>query len=102
MKCRVLFVGATDGLCSPMAEAMLRWLDSEHFEARSAGTICGELHPLAVQVLKEIGIDLGQATPKSVQQSPDEEFHQDAIPDVRTERTVFHDFGDRGRHRSRI
>ena len=74
MKCRVVFVSATNGLNSPMAEAMLRWLDSEHFEARSAGTICGELHPLAVQVLKEIGIDLGQALPKSVQQLPDEEF----------------------------
>jgi ArsR family transcriptional regulator len=57
-----------------MAEAMLRWLDSEHFEARSADTICGELHPLAVQVLKEIGIDLGQTTRKSVQQLPDKEF----------------------------
>jgi ArsR family transcriptional regulator len=57
-----------------MAEAMLKWLDSEHFEARSAGTICGELHPLTVEVLKETGIDLRQKTPKSLQQLPDEEF----------------------------
>jgi protein-tyrosine-phosphatase len=42
--------------------------------AISAGTTCGQLHPLTVEVLKEIGIDLGQKTPESVQQSPDEEF----------------------------
>jgi ArsR family transcriptional regulator len=74
LKYRVFFVCATNGLYSSMAEAMLRWLDSEHFEARSAGTICRELHPMAGQVVKEIGIDLGQTTPKSVQQLPDEEF----------------------------
>jgi len=74
LKCRVLFVCATNGLHSPMAEAMLKWLDSEHFEATSAGTICGQLHPLTVEVLKEIGIDLGRKTPKSVQQLPDEKF----------------------------
>ena len=74
MTYRVLFVCATNGLHSPMAEAMLKWLDSEHFEARSAGAICGQLHPLTVEVLNEIGIDLGQKTPKSVQQLVDEKF----------------------------
>src|SRR5262245_4853235 len=73
LKCSVLFVCATNGLHSPMAEAMLKWLDSEHFEAMSAGAICGQLHPLTVQVLKEIGIDL-RKTPKSVQQLPGQEF----------------------------
>ena len=57
-----------------MAEAMLKWLDSEHFEAESAGAICGQLDPLTLEVLKEIGIDLGRKTPKSVQQLPDGEF----------------------------
>ncbi len=65
---------ATNGLHSPMAEAMLKWLDSEHFEVISAGTICGQLHPLTVEVLKEIGIDLGRKTPKSLEQLPDEKF----------------------------
>ena len=53
---------------------MLNWLDSEHFEAMSAGTICGELDPLTVEVVKEIGIDLGQKTPKSVHQLVDQKF----------------------------
>ena len=65
---------ADNGLHSPMAEAMLNWLDSEHFEATSAGTIYGELHPLTVEVMKEIGIDLGQKTPKSVNQLLSEDF----------------------------
>lgn len=53
---------------------MLNWLDSKHFEAISAGTICGDLDPLTVEVMKEIGIDLGQNTPKSVPPLLDEEF----------------------------
>jgi len=57
---------ANNSLHSPIAAAMLNWLDSEHFEAMSAGTICGEMDPLPVEVMKEIGIDLGQHTPKSV------------------------------------
>jgi protein-tyrosine-phosphatase len=57
-----------------MAEAMLKWLDSEHFEAMSAGTICAEMHPLTVEVMKEIGVDLGQKTPKSVNHLLNEEF----------------------------
>src|SRR5215469_13531335 len=74
LKCRVLFICANNGLHSPIAAAMLNWLDSEHFEAMSAGTICGELDPLTVEVMKEIGIDLGQKTPKSVHQLLDEAF----------------------------
>jgi arsenate reductase len=74
LKCRVLFVCADNGLHSPMAEAMLNWLDSEHFEVISAGTIYGELHPLTVEVMKEIGIDLGQKAPKSVHQLLSKEF----------------------------
>jgi len=65
---------ASNRLHSPIAAAMLNWLDSEHFEAISAGTICGELDPLTVEVMKEVGIDLGQNTPKSVPPLLDEEF----------------------------
>src|SRR5215475_10293348 len=57
-----------------MAEALLNWIDAEHFEAASAGTICGRVHRLSAEVLKEIGFDLGRKTPRSVHQVPDEEF----------------------------
>ena len=66
---------ATNGLHGPMAEAILNWIDSEHFDATSAGTVCGRLHPLTLEVLEEIGIDVEQKALNSVQQLPDEEFH---------------------------
>ena len=57
-----------------MAEAMLCSFDSANFEATSAGAVCGRLHPLTVEVMKEIGIDLEQKTLRSVQEVRDEEF----------------------------
>ncbi|HKA18591.1 MAG TPA: hypothetical protein VKN18_09745 [Blastocatellia bacterium] len=74
LKCRVLFLCATGGLHGSMAEAILNWIDSEHFEATSAGIICGRLHPLIPEVLKEIGIDVEQKAPESLEQLPDEQF----------------------------
>ena len=41
-----------------MAEALLNQLDSSHFKAISAGIDRGENHPLTVEVMKEIGVDL--------------------------------------------
>lgn len=65
MKIKVLFLCATNGLQSAMAEALLERKDSEHFEATSAGIECGEIHPITVEVMKEIGINLEgkQSTP---------------------------------------
>jgi ArsR family transcriptional regulator len=57
-----------------MAGAMLKWLDSEHFEAVTAGTTCGELNPLTVKVMKEIGIDVVQKPQKSMRQLSGQEF----------------------------
>jgi ArsR family transcriptional regulator, arsenate/arsenite/antimonite-responsive transcriptional repressor / arsenate reductase (thioredoxin) len=58
MKLKILFVCATNSVQSPMAEALLNRMDSEHFEATSAGIRCGEMHPLTVDAMREIGIDL--------------------------------------------
>lgn len=63
MKIRVLFLCATNGVESPIAEALLATMDPEHFDAFSAGIEPAEMHPLAVEVMKEIDIDLqGKAT----------------------------------------
>jgi protein-tyrosine-phosphatase len=59
MKLRVLFLCTTNGVESPMAEALLNRLDREHFEVMSAGIDPGEIHPLTLEVMKDIGIDLG-------------------------------------------
>jgi protein-tyrosine-phosphatase len=57
-----------------MAEALLRRIDSEHFEAFSAGTSVGQLHPLAVEVMKEAGIDLKGKKPGRIQELVEDRF----------------------------
>ncbi len=50
-----------------MAEGLLRHLAGERFEALSAGLEPGkEVHPLAIQVMAEIGIDISSQQPKAV------------------------------------
>jgi arsenate reductase len=65
-KQKVLFVCIHNSGRSQMAEALLRQLGGEHFEAESAGFEPGKLNPIVVEVLKEVGIDISQAKTKSV------------------------------------
>ncbi|MBI5630672.1 MAG: arsenate reductase ArsC [Elusimicrobia bacterium] len=65
-KQKVLFVCIHNSGRSQIAEALLRRLGGEHFEAESAGFEPGELNPIVVESLKEIGIDISQAKTKSV------------------------------------
>jgi protein-tyrosine-phosphatase len=53
----VLFVCTENRARSPLAEALLRHLGGERFEAQSAGLRPGTLHPLTRAVLREAGID---------------------------------------------
>jgi arsenate reductase len=48
-----------------MAEAFLNSLAGDRFEAMSAGLEPGTLNPLAVEVMKEVGIDISQNRTKS-------------------------------------
>jgi len=72
LKRKILFLCETNGLHSPIAEALLARIDSEHFEAISAGTSRGRLHPLAVEVMQEVGIDLTGKIPRRVQELADQ------------------------------
>ena len=49
-----------------MAEAFLRQLGGEEFEAESAGFEPGEINPLVIDVMREVGIDISQKSTKSV------------------------------------
>lgn len=49
-----------------MAEGLLRALGGERFEVFSAGTKPKGLHPLAVQVMKEVGVDISGQRSKHV------------------------------------
>jgi len=67
-KQNVLFLCTGNSCRSQMAEGLLRHLAGERFEALSAGLEPGnEIHPLAIQVMKEIGIDISSQKPKSVE-----------------------------------
>ena len=65
-KKRVLFVCIHNSARSQMAEAFLNNLAGDRFEAVSAGLEPGTLNPLAVEVMKEVGIDISQNRTKSV------------------------------------
>jgi arsenate reductase len=58
MKKKVLFICVHNSARSQMAEAFLNLACSDYFEAHSAGLEPGTLSPLAVQAMKEIGIDI--------------------------------------------
>ncbi len=74
MKFRVLFLCACNGVQSPMAEALLNGLDSKHFDAISAGIDSGQVHPLTVEVMKDIGIDLKGKITQTIQDIMDRRF----------------------------
>jgi len=58
MKKKVLFVCIHNSARSQMAEAWLNHLCGENFAAVSAGLEPGKLNPLAVAVMREMGIDI--------------------------------------------
>jgi arsenate reductase len=49
-----------------MAEAFLRSLAGERFEVASAGTQATRVHPLAIQAMADVGIDISRHTSKIV------------------------------------
>jgi len=58
MKKRVLFVCIHNSARSQMAEAFLKQICGEEFEAHSAGLEPGKLNPVVVEAMQEIGIDI--------------------------------------------
>jgi arsenate reductase len=65
-KRRVLFLCTHNSARSQMAEGFLRALAGERFETASAGTEATRVHPLAIRVMDEIGIDLRGHTSKTL------------------------------------
>ncbi len=63
---RVLFVCTHNSARSQMAEGYLRRFGGDAVKAISAGTEPGELHPLAIAVMAEEGIDISGQQAKSV------------------------------------
>jgi arsenate reductase (thioredoxin) len=63
---RVLFLCAHNSARSQMAEGFLRSFAGGRFEVQSAGTKATRIHPLAVSVMRELGVDISKQTSKSV------------------------------------
>jgi arsenate reductase len=66
MKKKVLFICVHNSARSQMAAALLNETCGEFFEAHSAGLEPGTLNPVAVEVLREIGIDISKNKTQSV------------------------------------
>jgi arsenate reductase len=66
MKPKVLFLCTGNSGRSQMAEGYLRHVASDRYEALSAGVEPKGLNPLAVQAMREIGIDISQQRSKDV------------------------------------
>jgi arsenate reductase len=65
---RVLFLCTGNSARSQMAEAFLRHLAGDRYEAHSAGMEPKGLHPLTVQVMQEVGIDIRDQRSKAVKE----------------------------------
>jgi arsenate reductase (thioredoxin) len=63
---KVLFVCVHNSARSQMAEALLNKIAGDKFEAHSAGLEPGKLNPLAVESLKEIGLDISEKATQDV------------------------------------
>jgi arsenate reductase len=63
---KVLFVCTHNSARSQMAEALLKQICGESFHVESAGTRPGQLNPLAVEAMAELGIDISQNKTKSI------------------------------------
>ena len=65
-KTRVLFLCTGNSCRSQMAEGFLRHYGKGSIDAFSAGTHPSFVHPLTIEVMKEIGIDISRHRSKSV------------------------------------
>jgi arsenate reductase len=69
MKPRILFLCTGNSCRSHMAEGWLRHLAGDRFEALSAGSKpAGYVHPLAVQAMAEVGVDISRHRSKSIEE----------------------------------
>ncbi|MEO0117229.1 MAG: arsenate reductase ArsC [candidate division WOR-3 bacterium] len=74
MRKKVLFLCTHNSARSQMAEGILNHLFGDRFRAFSAGIEPSSLHPLAIKVMSEVGIDISQQRAKSIKEFQGEEF----------------------------
>ena len=70
----VLFACTFNAVRSPMASAIMRHLYGRFVYVHSAGARAGELDPMAVEVMEEIGIEIGKHKPRRFEDLEDTSF----------------------------
>jgi arsenate reductase (thioredoxin) len=71
---KVFFLCTGNSVRSQMAEGLLNALGSGQWQAQSGGILPSYVHPLAIRVMEEIGIDISQQTSKSMDPFINEKF----------------------------
>ena len=71
---KVIFLCTGNSARSQMAEGLMNHLSHEEWKVQSAGIFPSYVHPLAIRVMEEIGIDISQQTSKSMNQFLNEVF----------------------------
>jgi len=67
-KIKVLFLCTHNSARSQIAEGLLRHFFSDKYEVFSAGSTPTKVHPLAIKVMAEIGIDISKQISKSFEE----------------------------------
>jgi arsenate reductase len=75
-KKRVLFICTHNAARSQMAEAFLKALFGDRYEAYSAGTSPTEVNPYAIKAMQEVGIDISGHRSKGVEEFLGQRFDQ--------------------------
>lgn len=73
-KTRVLILCTGNSARSQMAEGLLRHMGGDHFEVSSAGVSPSSVRPEAIEVMRELGIDISNHRSKSVDEFVEQEF----------------------------
>ncbi len=73
-KAKVLFLCTHNSARSQMAEGLLREMAGDAFEAHSAGTEETSVRPLAVKVMREVGVDISGQESKTLDRYVEESF----------------------------
>jgi len=70
----ILFICTHNSARSQMAEGLVNRFLVDTYEARSAGTKPSKVHPMAIEVMTEIGIDISDYRSKHLDEFKDREF----------------------------
>jgi arsenate reductase len=71
---KILFICHHNSGRSQLAEALLRMLYGDRFEAYSAGVIPTEVNPYAIKVMEQLGVDMTEHRSKSIDEFKNDEF----------------------------